>query len=107
MTKPYEDDITAIESDKTNVIRKYALNQNFPNPFNPTTVIQYQLPTDGFVSLIIYNILGERVHTLVDAYKTSGKYSISINGSELKSGVYFYRLSTPDYSATKRMTLIK
>ena len=90
----------------------YQLHQNYPNPFNPTTVISYTLGNESNVSLVIYNILGEAVKVLVDKYQTAGDYSIEWNGTDrngraVSSGVYFYKLSTGNYTETKKMMLMK
>lgn len=90
---------------------KYDLSQNYPNPFNPSTRINFALPEDGRVSLKIYDMSGKEVMTLVNEVKTAGYYSIDFNASSaakgLSSGVYFYRLSTDKFTATKKMMLIK
>ncbi|PJB00437.1 MAG: hypothetical protein CO128_00590, partial [Ignavibacteriales bacterium CG_4_9_14_3_um_filter_30_11] len=70
------------------VINSYDLAQNYPNPFNPSTVIKYQLPEQGFVTLKIYDILGREVKTLVNEFKSKGRYSINFNAGNLASGVY-------------------
>ena len=89
----------------------FMLEQNFPNPFNPSTVIRYQLSTAGFVSLKVYNVLGQEVMTLVDEYETPGTKSVEFNTASssgvLASGVYFYRLVTPSFSSTKKMMLLR
>ncbi len=77
---------------------KFLLEQNFPNPFNPSTIIHFQLPVANWVTLKVYNILGQEVATLVDEHKLAGKYNIQFDGSQLSSGVYFYRLTTGDHS---------
>lgn len=90
---------------------KYDLSQNYPNPFNPSTKINFALPNDGRVSLKIYDMSGKEVMTLINEVKTAGYYSVDFNASSsangLSSGVYFYRLSTSDFTATKKMMLIK
>jgi M6 family metalloprotease-like protein len=86
---------------------EYGLDQNYPNPFNPTTMIEYQLPKDGFVSLKIYDILGREVRTLVNEYKSQGRYSVSFDASKLASGVYIYQLKSNNYSSIKKMILAK
>ena len=86
---------------------KYELSQNYPNPFNPNTVIKFSLSVAGNVSLKVYDILGKEVTTLVNEKLQPGTYETSFNGSELTSGVYFYKLTAGDYSETKRMILIK
>ncbi len=85
----------------------FALNQNYPNPFNPTTSIKFSLPRGTNVKLIVYDLLGNEVETLVDEYKPAGTYSVQFNGSELTSGIYIYRLQAGDFVSTKRMALIK
>jgi len=85
----------------------YALEQNYPNPFNPTTTINYQLPSDGIVTLKIYDALGREVKTLVNEVKLKGKYTVTFNASGFASGVYFYRINVNDYTATKKLMLLK
>jgi hypothetical protein len=91
---------------------RYSLNQNYPNPFNPETIISYELPADSKVELSVYNILGERVATLVNEFKPAGYYEVAWNGTRddgttVSSGIYFYRLSTDDYVKSMKMTLMK
>jgi hypothetical protein len=85
----------------------YVLEQNFPNPFNPTTIIKYQIPEDGIVTLKIYDILGKEVRTLVNEHKPTGKYEISFDASNLASGVYIYQIKANDFSSVKKMMLLK
>lgn len=85
----------------------YSLEQNFPNPFNPNTMISYQLPMNSIVTLKIYDILGKEVETLVNGEQESGVYSIQWNAKGLASGMYFYTLRAGSFSATKKMSLIK
>ena len=91
----------------TNTITDYSLSQNYPNPFNPATVINYQLPKDGLVTLKIYNELGQEVKTLVNQYQSTGNYSVDFNASDLASGVYFYKLQAGDFISVKKMILLK
>ncbi len=86
---------------------KYILEQNHPNPFNPSTIIKYEIPANGNVSLIVYNILGREVSVLVNQYQNAGRYEIEYNSAGLSSGVYFYNLKSNIYSQTKRMLLVK
>ncbi|CAN5500702.1 hypothetical protein BH10BAC5_BH10BAC5_26920 [soil metagenome] len=86
---------------------KYELFQNFPNPFNPSTKINFSLPKQGLVTLKIYDMLGKEVSTLVNEIRTAGNYSVDFNASNLASGVYFYRIESADFRDTKRMMLIK
>jgi len=88
-------------------INNYTLEQNSPNPFNPSTIISYQLPNDGFVSLKVYDMLGREVKTLVNDIKTKGKYSVSFDASNLASGIYIYRLNANGFSSIKKMILTK
>ena len=85
----------------------FRLLQNFPNPFNPTTVINYQLPVNGFVSLKVYDVLGREVKTLVNEHQTAGSRSITFNAAALPSGVYFYRLQAGSYNKTMKLLLLK
>jgi thiol-disulfide isomerase/thioredoxin len=87
--------------------KTYSLNQNYPNPFNPATIIKYALPVSGYVTLKIYDILGNEVYTLDDSYRKAGYYEVLFDASNLASGVYFYKLVTDRYIATKKMLLIK
>ncbi|MDD5361232.1 MAG: T9SS type A sorting domain-containing protein [Ignavibacteria bacterium] len=88
-------------------IFKYSLSNNYPNPFNPTTRIDYSIPRQSFVSFKVYDILGKEVKTLVNDVKLEGQYSIEFNASDLPSGVYFYKLTSGDFSDIKRMILVK
>ena len=87
---------------------EYYLSQNYPNPFNPTTKINFDLPNDSKVSLIIYDLLGREIIKLVNnEFRTAGSYTIEFNAGSLSSGVYFYRLEAGDFVQTKRMVLVK
>jgi hypothetical protein len=85
----------------------YALAQNYPNPFNPVTRIAYSLPEDAFVSLTLYNVLGQEVTALVGKEQHAGTYSVPLDASRLPSGVYFYKLRAGSFTAVKRMLLLK
>ncbi len=90
----------------------FILSQNFPNPFNPTTQISYELPQDSDVELIVYNTLGKEVVKLVDKNQTVGKYTINWNGQnaqgkQMPGGIYFYTLKTKDFTQTKKMLLLR
>jgi len=86
---------------------KYDLSQNYPNPFNPSTKINYTLPTEGLVSIKIFDMSGKEVMSLVNEVKTAGYYSVNFNASNLSSGIYFYSLSAADFTDTKKMMLVK
>jgi glycosidase len=100
-----------VESNEFIVPDKYSLEQNFPNPFNPSTKISWQSPVGSWQTLKVYDILGNEVATLLDEYKPAGNYEIEFNSSSFKhhpsSGVYFYRLQAGDFIQTKKMMLIK
>ena len=87
--------------------KSFALYQNYPNPFNPTTVISYQLPVASRVTLIVYDVIGREVKTLVNGRQDAGTYRVNFDGSKLPSGVYFYRISAGDFSSVKRTILLK
>lgn len=99
--------VTGLEKHLQQNPETFALQQNYPNPFNPTTKINYQLTEAGHTKLIVYDCNGEEVQTLINSNLSAGNYSISFNGSSLPSGVYFYRLTSGGFNATKRMLLIK
>lgn len=86
---------------------KFALSQNFPNPFNPETKINFQIPTDGFVSLKVFDNSGKEVATLVNQSMTAGFHTTNFNASTLSSGVYFYRLETQGFVKVMKMALVK
>jgi hypothetical protein len=92
---------------QTNVPLQYKLNQNFPNPFNPSTTIRFQMPSKGFVTLKIYDMLGREVAMLVDGFQKAGLHDVKFDASNLPSGVYLYRITTGAYTATKKLVLIK
>ncbi|MBL7128545.1 MAG: T9SS type A sorting domain-containing protein [Ignavibacteria bacterium] len=98
---------TGITQTGSNVPTEYALLQNYPNPFNPTTNIKFDIPEQGFVSLKVYDVVGKEVATLVNEVKSAGSYAVDFNGSNLSSGVYFYRLEVGSFTAVKRMILLK
>ncbi len=85
----------------------FSLSQNYPNPFNPTTTIQYTLPEESNVKLTLINSLGEKVMELVNGKVNSGNHEVRLNGSNLASGIYFYKLQTEKYSTTKKLILLK
>ena len=113
--KPVNVVVTALEKPSeiiTLTPADFQLKNNYPNPFNPETIIEYVVPQNGNVKLVIYNVLGQKVRTLVDQYQTSGTYKVYWNGrneqnAALTSGVYFYQLQGENALITKKMTLVK
>ena len=99
--------VTGVEDDASYIPQEFVLHQNYPNPFNPTTVISYQVPVAGHVTLKIYDILGNEVLTLVNKEESAGSYKKEFNANGLSSGVYFYRLFYSDKALTKKMLLIR
>lgn len=89
------------------VPKELLLEQNFPNPFNPTTKIRWQSPVDSRQILKVYDILGKEVMTLMDEYKDAGTYEIEFNANELNSGLYFYKITTGEYTETRKMVLLR
>jgi len=102
----YVSGITGVTDEKP-VPEQFALSQNYPNPFNPSTTIKYQIPETGFVTLKIYDMLGKEIKSLVSEQKTTGRYEIKLDASDLATGVYIYRLSVNDFVAVKKMLLVK
>jgi hypothetical protein len=101
-------------SDEVNVmfsINSFELYQNYPNPFNPSTTISYQLPVDGKVKIVVFDLLGNEIYTLVDEYKTAGRHETKFDGSTLSSGMYFYKIEIWNdkllYTMINKMTLLK
>lgn len=93
--------------DEEAVVNDFSLEQNFPNPFNPSTKISWQSPVNGHQTLKVYDIIGNEVATLVDEYKPAGSYEVNFDASKLSSGVYLYRLQSGSEIITRKMTLLK
>ncbi len=96
-----------IAAERTSLPQTYLLSQNYPNPFNPSTTITFALPKAGYTKLVVYDLLGRRVATLVDGFVNAGTHTIRFEDSRLPSGVYLYQLESGSYRATRRMTLMK
>jgi hypothetical protein len=99
--------VTAVEGNQTNVPVSFELAQNFPNPFNPVTTIRYQLQKTGFVTLKVYDLIGREVATLVNEEKPAGRYEVKFDGTNLSSGIYFYRIRAGNFIDTKKFVLLK
>ncbi|MGA2625093.1 MAG: T9SS type A sorting domain-containing protein [Bacteroidota bacterium] len=85
----------------------FSLRQNYPNPFNPVTTIRFELPAKSVVNLGVYNLLGEKIRTLLFGEQNAGVHEINFDGSNVSSGVYFYRLQTRDVTLTRKLTILK
>lgn len=99
--------LNAVKQESSSIPADYTLSQNYPNPFNPTTSIEFSLPKSGFVSLKVYNSLGQEVATLFQGFQNAGSFKAEFNASKLASGVYLYRLESENISISKKLTLIK
>ena len=91
----------------TNLISTFELKQNYPNPFNPSTQISFSLVQNGFVRLVVYNLLGQEVKTLINRNMEAGSHSITFDASDLQSGVYLYKLNAAGSTLTKKMILLR
>jgi photosystem II stability/assembly factor-like uncharacterized protein len=98
---------TGVDDFDKEIPHTYILNQNNPNPFNPSTKIIFGIPKAGLVSLKVHDILGREIETLVNEEKRPGRYEVEFNGSSLASGIYFYRITTTGFTETKKMILMK
>ncbi len=111
VTSAYSNDVsinlTRVKTGHYGAPDKFGLSQNYPNPFNPSTIITYQLPVDGHVSLEIFDALGREVETLVNDNLAAGYYDITFKADMLPSGIYFYRLVANGYVSVKKMVLLK
>jgi hypothetical protein len=99
--------INSIGNNGKQIPDQFALAQNFPNPFNPVTKINYSIPKEGHVKLTVFNTIGNSVVTIVNETQPAGNYSVQFNGIKLASGVYFYRLDSGNYSSVKKLILMK
>jgi uncharacterized repeat protein (TIGR02543 family) len=113
ITVDAEKNVTALFSPATGVDDEltapavYALDQNYPNPFNPTTSIRFSIKEAGRTSIILYDALGQQIKTLFDTELNAGQHYYNFNGDDLSSGIYFYQIQSGDFSATKKMMLLK
>lgn len=99
--------ITDVKRIQKQTPTNYELSQNYPNPFNPTTIIKYSIPKSGFLSLKIYNILGQEISTLYAGFQKAGSYRVNFDASKLASGIYLYRLEANGFTKTMKMVLMK
>lgn len=98
---------TAIDDQVPETPSKFELSQNYPNPFNAQTEISYSLPDPSHVRVTVYNLLGQKIETLVEANQQAGEHEVVWDASRVPSGIYFYRLDAGKYSYTRKMTLLK
>jgi Peptidase family C25/Secretion system C-terminal sorting domain len=99
--------VTSVKQENQSANLNYALEQNYPNPFNPVTTIEYELPARSFMTLKIYNLLGQVVKTLISGIENSGKHQVKFDAANLPSGVYFYRIEAGNFVQTKKLILLK
>ncbi len=100
-------DVSGIQNVSSSIPQEFKLYQNYPNPFNPRTVITYQLTVSTFVTMKVYDVLGNEVAQLVNSKQGAGSYSVIFDAGKLPSGVYFYKLEADRFSENKKMLLIK
>jgi photosystem II stability/assembly factor-like uncharacterized protein len=99
--------MVGINVNNENTPSEYALEQNYPNPFNPATTINYSLPKSAFVTITVYDILGNKIIDLVNEFKPAGKYSTVFDASSLATGIYFYKMKAGDFAYSRKMILTK
>jgi len=100
--------VTSIDDDDAaNIVENYGLEQNYPNPFNPRTQIKFSIAKPQDVKLVVYNLLGEEISTLLSEKKLAGEYTVEFDASHLSSGLYFYTLSTAEFKETRKMVLMR
>lgn len=107
MYKTTNGGVTYVNETQSIIPKHYYLSNNYPNPFNPSTTIEYRIPKLSDVRINVFNILGEKVATLVNEHQHPGTYKVEFNAEGLSSGIYYYQLRAGNYSATKKMLLIK
>lgn len=98
---------TSIGEELVGSADNYYLGQNYPNPFNPSTTIRYSISTPGYVSVNVFNLLGQKVETMVQDYRDAGTYELNFNATDLVSGIYIYTISVNEYTSSKKMILVK
>ncbi|MBU1920725.1 T9SS type A sorting domain-containing protein, partial [bacterium] len=99
--------VSATPSANAATVTEYALHQNYPNPFNPETSISFDLAEAGMVKLTVFNPLGQTAATLVNGTMASGRHTIAFDGTNLTSGLYYYRMEAGDFTAVRKMILMK
>jgi len=103
----FRSEVSNSNEDENDIASSVQLRQNYPNPFNPSTKISYSLNESAFVSLRVFNMLGQEIEILERSQKSAGTYTVSFDGSDLSSGLYIYKLEAGAFSLTRRMILMK
>jgi hypothetical protein len=103
----YKPSISSVQDEEEYIPEKFILQQSYPNPFNPSATIAYQIPELSLVTIKVYDLLGREVVTLVDEFKPAGKYETEFNAANLPSGVYFYQLKSGGFIQSMKMVLMK
>ena len=98
---------TSIYNNNSQASLIFDMKQNYPNPFNPSTTIEYQIPQSSHVSLVVYDVLGNQVVTIVNEVKPAGNYSVNFVAANLASGIYFYKIKAGNYVQTKKLIIVK
>jgi hypothetical protein len=101
------DTTSTLVENESSIVKNYSLYQNYPNPFNPTTTISFHIPSKGIIDLSVFNLLGEKVVTLLNDEEDIGDHSITFDAKSLPSGIYFYRLKSGSHTIVKKMLLTK
>lgn len=99
--------LVSVDDNDPTVARRFELHQSYPNPFNPTTTIRFDLPKASQVEIAVFNIAGQKVATIFEGQKTAGSHSVEFDGSELSSGIYFYRMVGEGFADVKKMVLMR
>lgn len=99
--------LSGVAPDSPDMPTKFSLGQNYPNPYNPTTLINFDVPKASHVTLSVFNVLGQEVATLVDMDMEAGSHQVEFDGSGISSGVYFYRITADNFAQTRKMVLVK
>ena len=105
--RPLSEMITGVENEGSEVPSQFILEQNYPNPFNPSTTISISLPSSEFVTLKVYDVLGNEVATLVNEEKPAGSYEVEFVANGLSSGIYFYKITAGSFIETKKLILLR
>lgn len=104
---PLSDLLSSVGETHTRGPERFALSQNYPNPFNPGTAIEYSIPTAGYVTLKVFDLLGKEIRTLAEGRQEPGRHVLSLDSGDMPSGVYYYRMSVGAHSETKKFVLLR